>query len=134
MTRWSPDNSKPSRSSWPLPLGTPHWQRPEGNISDDFSRALAQLRSDALRRLALRQSHFNPNQPRVPAGNPDGGQWTRGGWIAARRHLTDGGAHSTSLPPGLVLTDERPYPTRVWSQYAQAGSDNARDPAIERTR
>jgi hypothetical protein len=22
---------------------------------------------------------FNPNQPRVPAGNPDGGQWTNGG-------------------------------------------------------
>jgi hypothetical protein len=22
---------------------------------------------------------FDPNQPRVPAGNPDGGQWTGGG-------------------------------------------------------
>jgi len=22
---------------------------------------------------------FDPNQPRVPAGNPDGGQWTDGG-------------------------------------------------------
>jgi hypothetical protein len=29
--------------------------------------------------------NFNPNQPRVPAGNPDGGQWTG-----------DGGAHSSS--------------------------------------
>lgn len=25
------------------------------------------------------KSGFNPNQPRVPAGNPDGGQWTGGG-------------------------------------------------------
>jgi hypothetical protein len=23
--------------------------------------------------------HFNPNQPRVPKGNPEGGQWTEGG-------------------------------------------------------
>lgn len=23
------------------------------------------------------KANFNPNQPRVPAGNPDGGQWTR---------------------------------------------------------
>jgi hypothetical protein len=25
------------------------------------------------------KANFNPNQPRVPAGNPDGGQWTDGG-------------------------------------------------------
>ncbi|MCJ2015209.1 hypothetical protein [Methylobacterium sp. J-076] len=25
---------------------------------------------------------FNPNQPRVPAGEPDGGQWTNGGEAA----------------------------------------------------
>lgn len=30
-------------------------------------------------RKALHPSHFDPSQPRVPAGNPDGGQWTRGG-------------------------------------------------------
>jgi hypothetical protein len=31
------------------------------------------------------RSHFNPNQPRVPAGNPDGGQWTSsGGGFGAR--------------------------------------------------
>ncbi|MFY9699845.1 MAG: hypothetical protein WAK34_16280 [Rhodoplanes sp.] len=28
-------------------------------------------------RKALHPSHFDPSQPRVPAGNPDGGQWTR---------------------------------------------------------
>jgi hypothetical protein len=32
----------------------------------------------AVRRYALaqRKANFNPLQPRVPAGNPDGGQWT----------------------------------------------------------
>ncbi len=32
------------------------------------------------RRLAWAiRTNFNPNQPRVPRGNPDGGQWTNGG-------------------------------------------------------
>lgn len=35
----------------------------------------------ALDRLGalVRASKFNPDQPRVPAGNPEGGQWTGGG-------------------------------------------------------
>ncbi|WP_292612928.1 RNase A-like domain-containing protein [Nitrobacter sp. 62-13] len=28
---------------------------------------------------SIRRFKFNPDQPRVPAGNPDGGQWTDGG-------------------------------------------------------
>lgn len=28
-------------------------------------------------RTELRKAGYNPNEPRVPAGNPDGGQWTR---------------------------------------------------------
>jgi hypothetical protein len=38
--------------------------------------ALALRQMQALHRIALHRSHYNPNQPRVPAGNPDGGQWT----------------------------------------------------------
>jgi len=40
--------------------------------------ALAQLELRRLR-LFLAFKRFNPSQPRVPAGNPDGGQWTDGG-------------------------------------------------------
>lgn len=29
--------------------------------------------------VGLAKTKFDPNQPRVPAGNPDGGQWTSGG-------------------------------------------------------
>lgn len=29
--------------------------------------------------LELTLRAYNPDQPRVPAGNPDGGQWTSGG-------------------------------------------------------
>jgi hypothetical protein len=44
-----------------------------------FSHKLALLGIEAKHRLALYHSHFNPNQPRVPAGHPDGGQWTSEG-------------------------------------------------------
>lgn len=40
--------------------------------------AVAQLEVRRLR-IALAAKRFNPNQPRVPAGDPDGGQWTGGG-------------------------------------------------------
>jgi hypothetical protein len=40
---------------------------------------------EARHRLAQYRSHYNPNQPRVPAGNPDGGQWTAAGGGTATR-------------------------------------------------
>jgi hypothetical protein len=36
---------------------------------------VASIRADMARRRAL-QAKYSPAQPRVPAGNPDGGQWT----------------------------------------------------------
>jgi hypothetical protein len=39
--------------------------------------ALALRHMHALHRIALHHSHYNPNQPRVPVGHSDGGQWTR---------------------------------------------------------
>jgi hypothetical protein len=50
-----------------------------------FSQKLAMLDIEAQHRLASYRSHFNPNQPRVPAGHPDGGQWTRLGGVAGIR-------------------------------------------------
>jgi hypothetical protein len=38
-----------------------------------------------------RRSGFDPNQPRVPAGNPDGGQWTSYGGGTERIRLADAG-------------------------------------------
>ena len=43
-----------------------------------YSLARAQLEVRGLR-LARALKRFNPSQPRVPAGHPDGGQWTDGG-------------------------------------------------------
>jgi hypothetical protein len=38
-----------------------------------------------LSRLRLALGAYDPTQPRVPAGNPDGGQWTDGGGADARQ-------------------------------------------------
>lgn len=40
--------------------------------------AVAQLELRRLR-IVLAYKRFNPSQPRIKAGNPDGGQWTDGG-------------------------------------------------------
>ena len=64
-------------------------------------------------RLALRA--FNPAQPRVPAGNPDGGQWTDG---------QNGGAHA-QRDDGQVLrvSDEggRRYTVVLAEEEARGG-------------
>jgi hypothetical protein len=39
----------------------------------------------AVQHVAALRSHFNPNQPRVPAGSPDGGQWTSSGGETGNR-------------------------------------------------
>ena len=45
---------------------------------------------DAWTREQARKANFNPNQPRVAAGNPDGGQWTsEGGGLTDSRILSD---------------------------------------------
>ncbi len=42
---------------------------------------VAELRAELARRRAAdrNESKYSPSQPRVPRGNPDGGQWTDGG-------------------------------------------------------
>jgi hypothetical protein len=96
---------------------------------------LALLDIEAQHRLAWHRSHFDPNQPRVPAGHPDGGQWTSGGSGTARMRLANGGGNPGTSSPELVLSDVSPDRLGVWSQYAQNETDpSSPDPAIERSR
>jgi hypothetical protein len=67
-----------------------------------------------LARLRLK---YSPDQPRVPAGNPDGGQWTSGGG-------TSGGQDTRVAPTAnrndpRVISDATPDPVRPGAQYAQ---------------
>lgn len=49
---------------------------------------------------ACRKAGFNPNEPRVPAGNPDGGQWTTEGGNAS--YTTVGTAAHTVSAAGTT--------------------------------
>jgi hypothetical protein len=42
-----------------------------------LAHRLALIDIEGQFRLAQFRSHYNPNEPRVPKGHPDGGQWTR---------------------------------------------------------
>jgi hypothetical protein len=64
---------------------------------------------------AVIKAGFNPDQPRVPAGNPEGGQWTRDGTVPARVRLADA---SPVISPGPVMSDASPDPIRPGAQYA----------------
>jgi hypothetical protein len=44
--------------------------------------AAARMRLSAAQLVLLLKQNFNPSQPRVPAGSPNGGQWANdGGYI-----------------------------------------------------
>jgi HK97 family phage portal protein len=53
---------------------------------------------------------YDPNQPRVPGGNPDGGQWTGGGAAGSAANADE----------GRVLTDANPDELVPGAQYAQS--------------
>jgi len=59
--------------------------------------------------------HYDPTQPRVPAGNSDGGQWTAGGWRSERASALDGEVLSDATPdnewrPGARYASRRRAP------------------------
>ena len=48
------------------------------------------------------KANFNPDQPRVPAGHPDGGQWTDDdGWPADASGLSTGQIYAAGLIPRI---------------------------------
>lgn len=72
----------------------------------ELSWRLAEVRfALALRQLAGK-ANFNPNQPRVPRGNPDGGQWTRDPRFVAQARTRLAGGLPTNDPP--EVPKERP--------------------------
>jgi hypothetical protein len=71
--------------------------------------ARVELALENLKQACLK-ANFNPNQPRVPAGNPDGGQWTS----------EAGGGGSPGIDDSRVLSDASPDPDWIpGAQYAQ---------------
>jgi hypothetical protein len=54
-----------------------------------------------------RKAGFNPNQPRVPRGNPEGGQWTRVGGGSGTSAGRFGGRYAPARPAQLVSSRPR---------------------------
>jgi hypothetical protein len=93
MIRWPSGTTESIRSLADAPAAASR-ARTERLLAD--AKAAATLRHKlalmnvAAQHIAGHRSHFNPNQPRVPAGNPDGGQWTStGGGTGSRLAAAD---------------------------------------------
>ncbi|MGH6770082.1 MAG: hypothetical protein ACRECO_13790 [Xanthobacteraceae bacterium] len=74
----------------------------------EVRRLLAEIKLDLLRLQCWRKANFNPNQPRLPAGNPDGGQWTsEGGSGQGDRRINDPRVISDTTPSNGVKPGTR---------------------------
>jgi hypothetical protein len=92
----------------------------------------------ALKRLEVccRKTNFNPNQPRVPAGSRDGGQWTSvEGGGADRQGSNDPRILSDAAPdeewqPGAQYASNRPslsrFPNATPAQHARFAAAEVR--------
>lgn len=109
--------------------------RRRDRLCREIKYELAALRFEtALIRHACicRKAGFNPNQPRVPAGSPEGGRWTATGIGGSPRDSTgmspdDLGAgtsrerlaDASSVLGSPVMSDATPDPIIPGAQYAQ---------------
>jgi len=84
------------------------WTRPDAHllVRPDWRRFVPRDADDHP--FALYERKYRPDQPRVPAGNSDGGQWTADGGGGSRLP----GSQPTSKPPPIndprVISDATP--------------------------
>ncbi|MFZ3351983.1 MAG: hypothetical protein WA268_14055 [Xanthobacteraceae bacterium] len=88
---------------------------------EDIARDLRKLCGDwpLLIRSELRKAGFNPDEPRVPAGRPDGGQWTSDGVAGAGDTEVVSDAPDTNWTPGAQYAAEGHHwvPKAVYGKY-----------------
>ena len=102
------------------------WMRPDAHrfVSPTWRRVV-QAGSEAAAIFGLYEAKYRPDQPRVPKGVPEGGQWTddagAGGSRVGHSSSTDSGVNKPSgaSTPGLVMSDATPDPVKPGVQYAQ---------------
>ncbi len=88
------------------------WTRQNIELLEYLSRRAVTATFNRAARAYERSRKYSPDQPRVPAGSREGGQWTSGG----------------------VMSDAGPDPIRPGSQYAQVSVgrvDRTGDPRID---
>src|SRR5262245_48640354 len=88
---------------------------------------IALIDAEAQHRFAQHRSHFNPDQPRVPAGNLDGGQWKRTGASRIGLQLAGGGRVSVyiSYSRSLRVADQSATTSRYPASYSSRVSNSA---------
>lgn len=80
-----------------------------------FAHKLALLNIEARHRAAWYRSHYDPNQPRVPAGNSDGGQWTSAGASAGSPARRAQAGNPAQPPP--QIPKQRPPTRQIRMQF-----------------
>jgi hypothetical protein len=118
--RFAPPGSPEAKPPWERAEPAPAHDAVSAAELDAFYAEHLEVRrqlADIKFALALRRifRKYSPDQPRVPAGSHEGGQWTSGGGGAGTQ-LADAG--DTSAPAGLVLSDAGPDPIRPSAQLA----------------
>jgi hypothetical protein len=76
-----PENANDRRAQAPDPKHDAHLVATRVSLLE-LKRQVAALAFGLKFWRLLREKAYNPDQPRVPAGNPDGGQWTDGGGLS----------------------------------------------------
>lgn len=78
-----------------------------------LKRDVAALAFELKFRRRLREKAYNPDQPRVPAGNPDGGQWTSEGSGSTGqddpRVISDAIPDNEAIPERAVCPRPKPW-------------------------
>lgn len=112
-SRWlRPDHNKWKRPEpvWRMPPQPQEHKYDDGDLHAEnlarLSRSLAVLRRELASvqgELLRRKAGFNPSQPRAPAGNSDGGQWTDAGGASGSETSGSGTREGGSSNPPLRL-------------------------------
>jgi hypothetical protein len=106
------------------------WLRPDAEryLRPDAARW---MRSDLLQLFQPPpcERKYRPDQPRVPAGNPDGGQWTSEGEVGAGSIIADRARDRGSSRSDLHLLSDA-TPDNDWKPGAQYAAARNRRPGI----
>lgn len=75
---------------------------------------------------AQRQTKYSPDQPRVPAGSPGGGQWTDGGGSAGGESPSSGGQAGGAWPLAGVVRPTVSFATTTPEKFVAARDNSKR--------
>jgi hypothetical protein len=95
-------------------------------LSRDIRKAGEEWLALAKAELRAALKKYSPDQPRVPAGNPDGGQWTNENSLAPTQDYSPSAQGSSVVAPrpNAILSDATPDAIRPGAQYAQLNVQN----------